>query len=132
MVFLGLGLFFVGLGILGALLPLIPTTPFILLASYFFARSSPRMNQWLRTSRLFGPLIRDWQEKGGVRLSVKFTAIVVIPVVIGTSAYFGQLSFPLLTLLVLLGLIGLIVVIRLPVARDPEEEEILDPVQEET
>ena len=115
LVYLTLGWCFVGLGLLGLPLPALPTTPFLLLASYFFVRSSPRLNDWLLRSQLFGPFLRDWQERRGVRRSVKFTAVAIIPVVILGSAYFGQLSLWLVIVLVALGLIGMVVVLRLPV-----------------
>jgi uncharacterized membrane protein YbaN (DUF454 family) len=113
-----LGLFFVFLGAVGVVTPVLPTTPFLLLAGYFFARSSPRLHAWLLRSRLFGPLIRDWQRHRAVRPKVKVTALILVPLVIASSAYFGSLPWYLVVMLVVLGLIGLTVVIRLPVIRD--------------
>ncbi|GIW72874.1 MAG: hypothetical protein KatS3mg102_2416 [Planctomycetota bacterium] len=109
-----LGCGFVGLGVLGALLPVLPATPFLLVASYFFARSSPRLHRWLLRSRLFGPLLRDWQRHRGVRLHVKLKAIAVVLVAVALSLGFGGLG-PLAAaaLLVLAGL-GIAVVLRLP------------------
>jgi ABC-2 type transport system ATP-binding protein len=127
-VYIGLGLGFVGLAVVGVVLPLLPTTPFLLLASYFFVRSSPRLNEWLLRSRVFGPFLRDWHQHRGVRRGVKVTAVTVIPLVILISAYFGRLSVPLVVLLVLLGLIGLMVVCRLPVIKDREEDVLLNPL----
>lgn len=123
--YVGLGCFFVVLGVLGALLPLLPTTPFLLLASSCFVRSSPALNRRLLESRLFGPFLRDWQKHRGVRPRVKRTAIAAVVLAVGLSATFGQLSTPLLTLLLILGGIGLTVVIRLPVVR-PELPTSLD------
>lgn len=117
-VYIGLGLFFVGLGVLGAILPVLPTTPFLLLASFFFVRSSPRLNDWLRRSRLFGPFLRDWQEHRGVRLKVKIVALLMVPTAVFCSAFFGNLSWPLVVMLMGLGLIGMTVVIRLPLIRE--------------
>lgn len=122
-----LGLFFVGMAVLGAILPVLPTTPFLLLASYFFVRSSPRLNRWLLRSRLFGPFLRDWQQHRAVRPRVKFTALAVIPVTLSASAYFGNLSWPLIAMLAVLGLIGLVVVIRLPVIREPRQVKLAEP-----
>jgi uncharacterized membrane protein YbaN (DUF454 family) len=110
-----LGLFFVGLGGLGAILPVLPTTPFLLLASACFLRSSPALNRWLLRSRLFGPFLRDWQEHHGVRLHVKLTAVTVLVAVVALGIFFGDLPWFLLILLIVLALTGLIVVLRLPV-----------------
>jgi uncharacterized membrane protein YbaN (DUF454 family) len=116
--YLLIGLFFVALALIGAFLPLLPTTPFLLLASFFFIRSSPRLNAWLLRSPLFGPFLQDWYRHRGVRLRVKVTAIAVIVVAISSSLIFGNLSAWGNALLVVLGLIGLVVVIRLPLIRD--------------
>ena len=117
-VYVTLGLFFVALGVIGIVLPLLPTTPFLLLASYFFARSSRRLNQWLLRTRLFGPMIRDWQKHRGVRLKVKIVALTMLPIVVFTSAYFGNLPWYLVVMLITLACIGAVVVIRLPLVRD--------------
>jgi uncharacterized membrane protein YbaN (DUF454 family) len=113
-----LGLLFVALGAVGVVTPVLPTTPFLLLASYFFVRSSPALNARLLRSRLFGPLIRDWQRHRAVRPKVKYTAVVIVPTVIASSAYFGNLPLYLVVMLIVLGLIGLTVVLRLPVIRE--------------
>jgi uncharacterized membrane protein YbaN (DUF454 family) len=118
-VYVVVGLFFVGLGVLGAFLPILPTTPFVLLASYFFVRSSPRLNAWLFRSRLLGRFLRDWHEHRGVRPRVKFVAIGLIVLVLGTSAAMTNLSIWLLVALLLLGLAGIVVVLLLPTIRLP-------------
>lgn len=120
--YLVLGTSFVGLAVLGALLPILPTTPFLLLASYFYLRSAPGLNERLLRSRLFGQLLRDWQQHRGVRLHVKVTAVAMMGIAVGGSAYFGNLSLPFLILLGVLALIGVIVVLRLPRVRDDKKE----------
>lgn len=60
-----------GLGLLGVFLPLLPTTPFVLLAAFCFARSSERYHQWLLQHKIFGPLILNWQEHGVISLKAK-------------------------------------------------------------
>lgn len=111
---IGLGLLFVGLGAAGTVLPLVPTTPFLLLASYFFVRSSPRLTRWLYNSRLWGPLLRDWRTKRAVSRRVKITAIAVLLVSVAVSLWLAQPSWPvLIAFLVLVG-IGLTVILRLP------------------
>jgi uncharacterized protein len=86
-VWLTLGLFFTGLGFLGYILPGLPGTVFILIAVYFFARSSPRFYNWLLNNRLFGELIRDWRAGKGLSLKAKTMAISVIAVTITFSIF---------------------------------------------
>ena len=114
------GLVFVGLGGIGAFLPGLPTTPFLLLASYFFARSSPRLNAWMLRSRIFGGFLRDWQKHHGIRKPVKVTAVLMVGVAVTTSATVAKLSLPWLIVLILLGLIGVTVILCIPTIRATE------------
>ncbi|MBL4293717.1 YbaN family protein [Vibrio fluvialis] len=68
----------VGLGILGIVLPLLPTTPFLLLASACFMRSSPRFHRWLNQHRLFGPILTNWQQNKAVSKRVKQRGCIFI------------------------------------------------------
>lgn len=74
--FLGFG--FIALGAVGAVLPLLPTTPFLLLAAACFARSSEKWHQWLLNNPSFGPMIRNWQERRCVSRTAKTTALLSI------------------------------------------------------
>lgn len=67
----------------GVFLPLLPTTPFLLVAAWAFARSSPRLDAWLRGHPRFGPLIEDWEQRGAVPLGAKAAAVI------GMSASLG-------------------------------------------
>ena len=80
-----LGLVCVAFAVVGIVLPLLPTVPFLLLAAFFFARSSSRLHNWLLTHRTFGPLILDWQSSGAIRPSAKKAATVSIAAVFGIS-----------------------------------------------
>ncbi len=71
-VYLGLALLFLVLGIVGAFLPVLPTTPFILLSAWAAARSSPRLLGWLENHTAFGPMIRDWRRGGVVSRKAKW------------------------------------------------------------
>jgi uncharacterized protein len=84
-VYLALGVFFLVLGTVGTVLPLIPTTFPIILAGFFFARSSERFDRWLENHRVFGPLIRDWRAGLGFSARAKTIAIVAIAATFGIS-----------------------------------------------
>lgn len=68
------GLVLVALGIIGAFLPLMPTTIFLILAAWCFARSSPRLEGWLLNHKQFGPTLRAWRESGAISRRAKFMA----------------------------------------------------------
>jgi len=83
------GLICLGLGGIGVVLPMLPTTPFLLLAAFCFARSSERLHHWLLTHRTFGPLIVDWQERGAIHLKAKRVATLSIVAVLILSLLIG-------------------------------------------
>lgn len=68
---IGLGWVSVILGVIGIFLPILPTTPFILLAAWAFAQSSQRFYHWLVTHRQLGPIVRDWQSERGISRRVR-------------------------------------------------------------
>jgi len=75
----------VGLGILGVFLPLLPTTPFLLLAAFLYARSSDRLHRWLLANRWFGGIIRRYHEAREMRLPHKVVSLVLLWGTIGYS-----------------------------------------------
>lgn len=101
-IWLGLGFLFTGLGFVGAFLPILPTTVFLLIAAYFFARSSPRFYNWLMNNRMFGTLLRDWKDGKGLPLKAKIMAVSLIALTIGFSAFI----VPILVVKILLILCG--------------------------
>lgn len=85
----GFGLLCVGLALAGVVLPLVPTTPFLLLAAWAFARSSPRLHAWLMTHPHFGPLIRNWREHGSIDRRTKLFALIAMLAALVVSAVLG-------------------------------------------
>lgn len=84
-----LGLVATGCGIAGIVLPLVPTTPFLLLAAYAFARSSPRLHTWLVEHPRLGPPITDWRQHGAISRRAKRAAILVMLATFGLSVAVG-------------------------------------------
>ncbi|MCA1854358.1 YbaN family protein [Massilia oculi] len=72
------GVLALALGILGLFLPLLPTTPFLLLASWCFARGSERLHRWLLSHRVLGPYLRDFEAGLGIPLGAKILATVML------------------------------------------------------
>lgn len=109
---------FVGLGILGAVLPLMPSTVFLVLAAGCFSKSSPRLHAWLLRLPYAGPLVRDYQAGLGMPLRAKVLAVGMIAVATAVSGWrfipvwWGQLAWALV------GLVGMAYILfRVPTHR---------------
>ena len=87
-VYLILGIFFLGFAFIGIAVPLIPTVGPVLLAAYFFSKSSERFDQWLIQNRLFGGIVRDWRAGLGFTIRAKSIAIGAIIVTFTISIVF--------------------------------------------
>ncbi|MFA6541481.1 MAG: YbaN family protein [Bacteroidota bacterium] len=72
------GSILVGIGVLGMFLPLLPTTVFLLMAAWCFARSSPKYYHWLHTNKHFGSIIRNYRQGNGIALSSKISSITIL------------------------------------------------------
>ena len=94
------GILSVGLGVLGIFLPLLPTTPFLLLAAACFIRSSDRLYHWLIHHRWFGSYIRNYREHRAIALRAKVGTLLLLWVTIGYSAFFVAHAWWLRALLV--------------------------------
>ncbi len=84
---LSLGWLAIVLGTLGIVLPLLPTTPFVLLAAWCFARSSPRFHHWLLWKSPFGRYIRHWQQHRAMPPGAKIRAMLLIVITFSISIY---------------------------------------------
>jgi uncharacterized membrane protein YbaN (DUF454 family) len=110
------GLVFVGLAILGVVLPILPTTPFLLVAATCFAKSSPRLQKKLLANKTFGPLIHEWQQHRSIPRKAKRVALLTIILSVVWSAYL--LKNLLLTVIVFVLVLGPFIFLwRLPVSK---------------
>lgn len=107
------------LGLLGVLLPGLPTTPFMLLAAACYAKASPRLHGWLLNHRFLGPMVRDWEQHRSLTRRSKTVAQVSMVVMVGLSAW-GLRERPVVLAVVLIAaLVGVWVVARIPTRTPP-------------
>jgi uncharacterized membrane protein YbaN (DUF454 family) len=89
LLWLSVGYVALACGVAGVVLPLVPTTPFLLLAAFSFASSSPALHDWLVTHPRFGPPIHNWNHHGAVSGRAKVAAIAVMMLTLAGSAVMG-------------------------------------------
>ncbi|MEO1167344.1 MAG: YbaN family protein [Pseudomonadota bacterium] len=106
------GLVALGLGLIGTVLPLVPTTPFLLLAAFGFARSSPRLAAWLDRHPQFGPLIANWREHRAIGRRAKIAAMVVIIATPLASLALGFERWIIGVQLLVLGIVAIFILTR--------------------
>lgn len=90
LLYLCLGWLMVATGIVGAFLPVLPTTPFLLLALWCFSRSSPRLEAWLLSHPRFGPSLRQWRERGAIARKAKIAALSAMTVSFAVFWFFSD------------------------------------------
>jgi len=109
-----LGSGFVALGVAGIFLPVLPTTPFLLLAAACYARASRRFYNWLLNNRWFGPTILEWQQYRSIRYRTKLIAIAMMVLTLASSIVFFVNDPRLRALLIVLGIALAVYMYRIP------------------
>lgn len=89
-IYLALGICFVGVGAVGVVTPVLPTTPFLLLAAIFFSRSSKRADEWLLNSKYFGSYIQNYRNGTGVPMKTKISSVFFTWALILISIYLAN------------------------------------------
>ena len=117
-VYVVLGVLCVVLGAAGVVLPVLPTTPFLLLASYCFVRGSPALDARLRRTAVFGRLIDDWERHRALSRGTKRTAFVGMALGVTVSVVAAWPSVPIIAAAVALSAWGAIYVARIPTRPD--------------
>lgn len=106
------GLTATGTGIAGIVLPLLPTTPFLLLAAFAFARSSPGLHDWLLRHPTLGRVIEDWRRYGAVSRRAKWAAFIVMAAGLLCSLWLGVPAWVVLLQLAIFTAVGVFLVTR--------------------
>lgn len=109
---LAAGIFSLGCGFAGSVLPVLPTTPFILLSVYAFAKSSPRLHHWLINHAQFGPLIHNWREYGAIDRRTKIFSLAVMVLTPLVTLAIGAPYWVLIIQIVVLTLAATFIVTR--------------------
>ena len=111
-VWLTAGILSLGCGFAGSVLPILPTTPFILLAVYAFAKSSPRLHDWLIGHAQFGPLIYNWREYGAIDRRTKIISLIVMALTPLVTWFIGAPYWILIIQIVVLSIAATFIVTR--------------------
>jgi uncharacterized membrane protein YbaN (DUF454 family) len=101
--FFTLGLTFLGIGAIGIVLPVLPTTPFIIVSALCFGKSSKRFERWISNNRYFGSYIENYKTKKGVPLDVKIKSIIFLWVMLLVSIFFFISNIYIQILLMVVG-----------------------------
>jgi hypothetical protein len=131
---LGLGFLSVGLGVVGIFVPVLPTTPFLLLAAFCFARSSDRFLHWLLNNRWFGSYVRNYREQRGMALRDKVLTILALWTGIGVSGFlavpslWGRVGLLLVAAAVTVHLTRIHTLRPTPAVTSPEPGRLASPV----
>ncbi len=120
--FVGLGFTFVAIGMLGVVLPVLPTTPFLILAAACFTRSSERWHAWLLSNPTFGPLIQAWERDRCIPRRAKMAAFSIMALVGGSSVAFALSSTGARLAATGLIAVGLIAVAIIPTCAMPPKD----------
>lgn len=102
------------LGCIGIFLPVLPTTPFLLLATFLFAKSSPRLHSWIQSTKVYRNYVTPFKDAGGIDRGSKFRILLISYAVMGLSAYFVQRWYVWLVLGMVAVFLLYLMLIRIP------------------
>jgi uncharacterized membrane protein YbaN (DUF454 family) len=111
-IWLVVGILALALGGLGVVLPLLPTTPFVLVAAFAFANSSDTLHQWLLDHNIFGPLIANWQRYGAISRPTKVLSLLSMLAVLVISLVMAVPTFVIAVQALVVGVCSLFIISR--------------------
>jgi len=103
------GFIFLGLGVVGVSIPVMPTTPFVLLAAACFSVSNKKIFNWLQKNRFFGPYIENYRTKQGIKKSLKIISIFIL----WSGLIISMVIMRTMWIYIMLGIVGICVTIHL-------------------
>ena len=110
---ISIGTFFLGVAIIGIFIPILPTTPFLLISSALYAKSSKKFYDWLINNKIFGKYIKNYRDGKGIPLKLKIITTALLWITIGCSAIFALDIFWARVLLVIIAILVTIHIIRI-------------------
>ncbi|MDH5580455.1 MAG: YbaN family protein [Bdellovibrionales bacterium] len=113
-IFIILGWISLLLGVLGAFLPLLPTTPFIILAAYFFSKGSKKLHQWIITRPYFGPMINEWEQHGIISIKAKLLSCSMIIVIFSLTINYVDVGRNIKTIVAFIGMSVILFILSRP------------------
>ena len=116
-ILIGLGTIFLALGVIGVVVPGLPTTPFLLLAAAFYVRSSDRLYSWLLNHKVFGKIIRDFRETRSISLRTKVISIGMMWAMILLSILLFIENLTVEITVAALGVVGTVVLLLIPTSK---------------
>lgn len=116
-IYVVLGFIFLSLGVIGIFLPLLPTTPFIILSAYFFSKGQKRLHNWLLTLPKIGMIINDWEQYGVISKKSKILASIMIIVLFSYTLIFVQVNLYIKIVVALIGISVLVFILSRPSVR---------------
>jgi len=115
--FVALGSIFLGLGVIGVFVPVLPTTPFLLLSAAFYVRSSNRLYRWLLKHKLFGKFIKDFRESKSISLRNKVISILSMSAMLALSVFVFVDELYTRIIILILGVVGFTMILSFPTTK---------------
>ncbi len=112
--FLILGWICIILAVIGIFLPLLPTTPFLILAAFLFSKGSERLHSWLLNQKSFGPIIKNWEQNGAIAPRAKIISTIMIMAFFSYTLAFVDVLFWIKVLVFLTGVCVLTFILTRP------------------
>ena len=97
---------------IGVVLPVLPTTPFVLLSAACYYKGSERLHRWLSSNKVFGPIIRDYEEHKGMKKTTKIRALTIMWAAVLTSAFIILSTWTMQALVILVAVVGTVAMLR--------------------